>query len=262
MKLKLYQADAFANKIFGGNPAAVCPLEKWLPEDLMQKIANENNLAETAFFVKEGSDYGLRWFTPVYEVDLCGHATLASAFVLFEILKYDKPEIKFHTRSGVLSVKKDGAFFKMNFPKDEMSKIETPVAVIEAIKQTPLETWKGKTDYMAVLPSQKILETLQPDFGIIKTFEDMRGIICTAKGENVDFVSRCFYPAYGIDEDPATGSAHTTLTPYWAEKLNKKKLTAQQLSKRVGDLICELVGDRVEISGQARLYLKGEIDIE
>ncbi|MEP7170333.1 MAG: PhzF family phenazine biosynthesis protein [Bacteroidota bacterium] len=261
MKLKLYQADAFTNKIFGGNPAAVCPLEKWLPDEMMQQIANENNLAETAFFVKEGEDYGLRWFTPVYEVDLCGHATLASAFILFEILNYDKPEIKFHTRSGVLSVKKDGAFLKMNFPKDEMSKIETPAVVMEAIKQTPLETWKGKTDYMAVLSSQKVLEALQSDFGMLKTLENMRGVICTAKGERVDFVSRCFYPAYGIDEDSATGSAHTTLTPYWAEKLNKKKLTAQQLSKRKGDFVCELVGDRVEISGQAKLYLTGEIEI-
>ncbi|MEO5572142.1 MAG: PhzF family phenazine biosynthesis protein [Bacteroidia bacterium] len=262
MKLKLFQVDAFTNKIFGGNPAAVCPLEKWLPDDVMQQIANENNLAETAFFVREGEGYGLRCFTPVYEVDLCGHATLASAFILFEILNYDKPEIKFHTRSGVLSVKKDGAFFKMNFPKDEMSKIETPPVLMEAIKQTPLETWKGKTDYMTVLSSQKVLEALQPDFGILKTLEDMRGVICTAKGEMVDFVSRCFYPAYGIDEDPTTGSAHTTMTPYWAQKLNKNKLTAQQISKRKGDLICELVGERIEISGQGKLYLTGEIQIE
>jgi len=261
MKLKLYQADAFSNKIFGGNPAAVCPLEKWLPDDVMQQIANENNLPETAFFVKEGDAYGLRWFTPVYEVDLCGHATLASAFILFEVLNYDKPEIKFQTRSGVLSVKKDGAFLKMNFPKDEMSKIETPAALIEAISQTPVETWQGKTDYMAVLPSQKMIEALQPDFGILKTLPNMRGVICTAKGESVDFVSRCFYPAYGIDEDPVTGSAHTTMTPYWVEKLNKKKLTAQQISKRKGDFVCELVGDRVEIYGQARLYLTGEIEV-
>src|SRR6185436_2658733 len=190
MKLKLYQADAFTNKLFGGNPAAVCPLDKWLPGDVMQQIANENNLAETAFFVKEGNDYALRWFTPVYEVDLCGHATLATAFILFAVLKYDKPEIKFHTRSGILNVEKDGTFFKMDFPKDEVSKIETPPALIEAIKQTPLETWKGKTDYMAVLPSQKILEELMPDFGMIKKFEGMRGVICTAKGQNVDFVSR------------------------------------------------------------------------
>jgi PhzF family phenazine biosynthesis protein len=261
MKLKLYQADAFTNKVFGGNPAAVCPLEKWLPDEVMQKIANENNLAETAFYVKEGDNYRLRWFTPVYEVDLCGHATLATAFVMFGVFKYDKPEIKFNTRSGILSVKKDGDLLKMNFPKDEMTKVETPAALVEGIKQTPLETWKGKTDYMAVLPSQKNVEMLAPDFGILKTLEGMRGVICTAKGDEVDFVSRCFFPAYGIDEDPVTGSAHTTMTPYWAEKLNKKKMTAQQISKRRGDLICELVGDRVEISGQARLYLKGEIEV-
>ncbi|MFI5218028.1 MAG: PhzF family phenazine biosynthesis protein, partial [Bacteroidia bacterium] len=199
--------------------------------------------------------------TPVKEVDLCGHATLATAFVMFEIFNYNKPQINFHTRSGVLTVKKENDFLKMNFPKDNIQKIESLPLITEAIGIKPLETYKGRDDYMSILPSQKDVEELNPDFRLISKLGS-RGIICTAKGKKVDFVSRCFFPQYGIDEDPVTGSAHTTLTPYWAEKLGKKKLIAKQISKREGNLICELLDERVEISGQARLYLTGEINIE
>lgn len=264
MKFQLFQVDAFTGKIFGGNPAAVCPLEKWLPDEIMQKIANENNLAETAFYVKKDDDYELRWFTPVKEVNLCGHATLATAFVMFEIFKFNKPQINFHTRSGILSVKKEKDILKMNFPADKIIKIEPLPLIAEALSIQPaelVEAWKGKDDYMVILPSQKHVEDLEPDFRLIRRLGS-RGIICTSKGGNVDFVSRCFYPQYGIDEDPVTGSAHTTLTPYWAEKLKKKKLIAKQISKRGGDIMCELLNDRVEISGQACLYMVAEINIQ
>ena len=219
MKLPIYQADAFTSELFGGNPAAVIPLEEWLPDGVMQNIAAENNLSETAFFVEEGDSFRLRWFTPAVEVDLCGHATLATSHVLFEELGYEQPTINFNTS----------------------------------------EVYKSD-DYMVVLNSEQEVANLDPDFRMLNEV-DARGIIVTAPGDEVDFVSRFFAPQAGIDEDPVTGSAHTKTTPYWSRKLKKDKLSARQISKRGGELICEMKGDRVEISGEAVTYMKGEITL-
>ena len=262
MKQKIYQIDAFANKVFTGNPAAVCILEDWLADDLMQSIAEENNLAETAFAVKNGEQYGLRWFTPETEVDLCGHATLATAFVLFEYYGHASDTIDFYSeRSGQLIVKKtaDGLLC-LDFPTDILEEKSPVPEINEAIGEIPLETFKGKTDYMLVFPSQGVIEGLKPNFFLLDKI-DCRGVICTAPGGAVDFVSRAFFPQCGIPEDPVTGSAHTTLTPYWAQKLKKTKLTAKQLSQRGGDLVCEYLGERVKISGRAAPYLIGEIEV-
>jgi len=262
MKQKIYQIDAFASKVFTGNPAAVCILENWLADDLMQSIAEDNNLAETAFAVKNGEQYGLRWFTPETEVDLCGHATLATAFVLFEYYGHASDTIDFYSeRSGQLIVKKtaDGLLC-MDFPTDLLQKTEPNSEVNEAIGVIPLETFKGNTDYMLVFPSQEVIEGLKPNFFLLDKI-DCRGVICTAPGGAVDFVSRAFLPQCGIPEDPVTGSAHTTLTPYWAQKLKKTKLTAKQLSQRGGYLVCEYLGERVKISGRAAPYLIGEIEV-
>lgn len=260
MKIKLFQVDAFTNKLFGGNPAGVCPLDEWLPDELMQNIAFENNLAETAFFVNNGTDYDLRWFTPLAEVDLCGHATLASSHVLFEHLGYNKKEIVFHSRSGELKVRKENGKLTLNFPADVVKKIDAPEDLIIAIGKKPIEVFKGKTDYMFVYSTQKEIEDINPDFELIKKYK-ARGVIVTAKGEKSDFVSRFFAPMVGINEDPVTGSAHTTLTPYWAGELGKKEMSAKQLSKRQGDLYCKLINGRVEISGYAVTYLEGSIKI-
>nr|WKN36710.1 PhzF family phenazine biosynthesis protein [Tunicatimonas sp. TK19036] len=258
MQLTLYQVDAFTQKIFGGNPAAVCPLDDWLPDELMQAIAAENNLAETAFFVPQADQFGLRWFTPTVEVDLCGHATLATAHILYTELQYDLPNIGFNTRSGLLSVSEHASGYVMNFPADSITPIQTPPEIAEGLQLTSAETYRGKTDYLVVIDSQDQLEALQPDFRVLSK-GDVRGTIVTAPGKNVDFVSRCFFPQSGIDEDPVTGSAHTTLTPYWAQRLGKKRLSAQQLSARKGELICTHMGDRVELIGSAVTYLKGDI---
>jgi PhzF family phenazine biosynthesis protein len=260
MKIRLYQVDAFTDKLFGGNPAGVCPLEDWLPEEVMQNIAFENNLAETAFFIINGADFELRWFTPVSEVDLCGHATLATAHVLFNHLDYNRDKIIFHSKSGELTVRKDNGKLILNFPVDIVKKIDSPDDLIKAIGKKPLETFKGKTDYMLVYSSQKEIEEINPDFELIKKSK-ARGVIVTAKGNDVDFVSRFFAPEVGINEDPVTGSAHTTLTPYWAAVLGKKELTAMQLSRRKGNLNCKLINGRVEIAGYAVTYLDGSIKI-
>lgn len=260
MKIKFYQVDAFTDKLFGGNPAGVCPLDDWLPEEVMQNVAFENNLPETAFFVNNGSDYELRWFTPLAEVDLCGHATLASAHVLFDHLDYNRKEIVFHTKSGELRVRKDNGKLTLNFPTDIVREIETPEDLVKAIGKKPIKTLKGKTDFMMIYSSQKEIEEIDPDFELIKKSK-ARGVIVTAKGDNVDFVSRFFAPEVGVNEDPVTGSAHTTLTPYWAKVLGKKELTAMQLSRRKGNLKCKLINGRVEISGSAVTYLEGSIKI-
>ena len=262
MKLKLFQVDAFTDKLFGGNPAAICPLQNWLPESLMQSIAAENNLAETAFYVPEGDDFEIRWFTPTVEVALCRHATLASAHVMFEYYGYSKDRINFYSKSGVLTVTKSNDLLTLNFPTDTIEKVtQVPDDLIEALKKQPSEIYKGKTDYMVVFDSQKDIENIAPDLKLLSTIK-ARGVMVTAKGDKVDFVSRFFGPQSGIDEDPVTGSAHTTLIPYWAKKLNKDVLTAQQLSARKGDLWCKLLGDRVEISGKTKTYLIGEIETE
>lgn len=255
--LKIYQIDAFAEKAFTGNPAAVCPLEEWLPDELMQKIAMENNLAETAFYIPEGDGFHLRWFTPAVEVDLCGHATLATAHVLFEHLNYTQKVINFQTRSGLLQVEKKGEILKMNFPVTPFEKTETPQDLIEGLGIQPLETYKSD-DYLLVVESEEIVQNLQPN--LLKVAEvEARGVMVTAPGKEVDFISRFFAPQSGINEDPVTGSAHTVLIPYWAKKLGKTELTARQISPRGGNLFCTLVGDRVEISGKAITYLIGEI---
>ena len=261
MTIRMYQVDAFADELFHGNPAAVCPLESWLPDETMQKIAMENNLAETAFFVKENDRFRLRWFTPAVEVDLCGHATLATAYVLFEIDRFTGPLIEFDSRSGPLTVRRDGDRLTLDFPADSVVPVDLPAGLAEALGARPLEVYKGKTDYLLVFGSQAEIEALAPDFGLLGKIP-ARGIIVTAKGDEADFVSRFFAPQVGINEDPVTGSAHTTLIPFWAARLGKSEIEAVQLSKRRGRLWVKNLGKRVEISGHARLYLRGEIEVE
>lgn len=261
MRIKLYQIDTFTDKVFQGNPAAICVLDKWIDEEKMQMISAENNLAETAFVVKKGNDFEIRWFTPSVEVDLCGHATLAAAYVLYEYYNYKTDEIVFHSHtSGKLSVNKKDDLLTLNFPTDTYQKIETPQVLIDAFGLKPTEAFKGKTDYLLMFECQKIIEDFKPDLDLIAAVGG-RGVIVTAQGEQTDFVSRFFAPQAGINEDPVTGSAHTTLTPVWSKKLKKENLTAKQLSKRQGDLKCKYLGDRVEITGKAVTYLIGEIEI-
>jgi PhzF family phenazine biosynthesis protein len=283
--MRIYQLDAFTDHLFAGNPAAVVPLTDWLPDELMQQIAAENNLAETAFYVRtaEENHYHIRWFTPTVEVDLCGHATLATGHVIFFL---EKPAtegeeasqtdvIYFDSRSGRLKVcRGEDGWLTLDFPADALQ-IATlqPPALLASLHEKPLAVFKGKTDYLVVYESQEQIEALNPDFREMSSIP-ARGIIVTAPGkaemsdglEPVDFVSRFFGPQSGVDEDPVTGSAHTTLVPYWAEKLGKKELTARQLSRRGGFLRCKLNDDgtnpaRVDISGQVKLYLTGEITV-
>jgi len=262
MKQKIYQIDAFTDTLFSGNPAAICPLNEWLPDNILQKIAMENNLAETAFYVKQDNEYEIRWLTPTVEVDLCGHATLAAAFVLFNFENYIGNEISFYSkRSGKLNVSKQGEYLTLNFPSDIFEPIDLFSELTNAFDIKPIEAYKGKTDYLLVFENESQIKSVIPNFETISKL-DARGIIITSKGDNVDFVSRFFAPQSGINEDPVTGSAHTTLTPYWAKKLNKNELTAMQLSDRKGNLKCKYLNDRVEISGQAVLYLKGEIFVK
>lgn len=260
MNISIYQADAFADKIFGGNPAAICPLTEWLPDTLMQQIAMENNLAETAFIVKEQEGYRIRWFTPAVEVDLCGHATLAAAHVYFNHLAYTGNEIAFHSKSGPLTVTREkNGKLTLDFPADAFEKVDTvPDAITDGLGIVAKEVYKGRFDYMVVTDSQQTIERLRPDFKTIATLKS-RGILVTARGNESDFVSRCFFPQSGIDEDPVTGSAHTLLTPYWASVLGKNNLTAIQLSARRGHVDCALKGDRVLMSGYAVTFMKGEI---
>ncbi|MCR9287378.1 MAG: PhzF family phenazine biosynthesis protein [Bacteroidetes bacterium] len=260
MKQKIYQVDAFSQYVFGGNPAAVCPLDEWLTDDLMQKIALENNLSETAFFVPENNGFHIRWFTPTTEVDLCGHATLAAGHVILQHLNYSKDQIVFYSRSGELGIKKEDEYYILNFPTDKIKKVEIPQPIIDSIDINILECYQGREDFIAVVGSQQEVEQVNPNFEILKKLK-ARGVLVTSRGETVDFVSRCFFPAFGVDEDPVTGSAHTTLTPFWANKLGKTTLIAKQISARAGDLICKLKGDRVEIGGKAVTYLVGEISI-
>lgn len=261
MKIKLYQIDAFTDKIFGGNPAAVCPLDQWLEDELMQQIAKENNLAETAFVVQAQNRFEIRWFTPTVEVDLCGHATLAAAHVLWNHFDFLDEEIKFWSnRSGDLSVLKEGSWLTLNFPADPIKQVEIPEVLLNSFAKKPAECWKGSTDYLLIFESQTEIEEADPDLQKIAQ-SDSRGVIISSKGDEVDFVSRFFAPQSGIDEDPVTGSAHTSLSPYWSKSLNKKEMTAQQISNRGGYLKCTDKGERVLISGQAVTYLIGEISI-
>ncbi len=258
MKLEIYQIDAFTSEVFKGNPAAVCPLDEWIDAKLMQKIALENNLAETAFFVKNADVYEIRWFTPTYEIDLCGHATLASAFVIFEILKDEETQVKFHShKSGALSVEKQGERLILDFPSRPVSPVEMPDGLIEAIGKQPQGIFKAR-DYFLVYETEQEIAEISPNFSRLLEVGG-HGFIVTAKGNSADFVSRFFAPEVGVFEDPVTGSAHCNLIPFWAERLGKTELFARQISSRGGELFCELKGDRVKIGGNAVLYLKGEI---
>ena len=275
-EIPIYQVDAFASQQFRGNPAAVCPLAEWLPDGLMQSIAAENNLSETAFLVRRpddsgddggngGNGYDLRWFTPTAEVDLCGHATLASAYVLATYVTPEEREFRFHTRSGELIVRRDGDDFTMDFPalaREPVEDVREIAAITDALGVRPLEVWR-ETDYLAVLPDEATVRGLTPDLPAVAAL-GVRGVIVTAAGStgsDYDFVSRFFAPAVGIPEDPVTGSAHCLLTPYWAERLGKRRLSARQLSARGGELACELRGDRVLISGRVAPYLVGHIQV-
>nr|AIA17760.1 Phenazine biosynthesis-like protein [uncultured bacterium] len=257
MSLEIYQVDAFTSKPFAGNPAAVVPLSRWLPTETMLDIAAENNLAETAFFVGKNGEYELRWFTPTVEMDLCGHATLASAHVLFELLGETADVLKFQTKSGVLEVEKDAGRLVLDFPSRPATATEFPDGLIKAIGKEPKEILKSR-DYLMVYESDEDIREIEPNFAALLEIP-AHAVIVTSKGTDCDFVSRFFAPEVGVFEDPATGSAHCTLIPYWAEKLGKTELFARQLSSRGGELFCELRGDRVKIGGSAVLYLKGEI---
>lgn len=262
MLQKIFQIDAFTDRLYSGNPAAVCILENWIEDSIMQKIAMENNLAETAFAVKNGSQYIIRWFTPELEVDLCGHATLATAFVLFSYYNLNDSYVEFFSpRSGKLKVEKgENGLLILDFPTDEINPEKPTQALNEAIGKTPVYTLKGKTDYLLIYNTQKDIEQLNPNFFLLNQL-DARGVIVSAPGDSVDFVSRFFAPQCGVNEDPVTGSAHTSLIPYWSKALGKSKLSAKQLSKRGGDIYCEFLDKRVKIAGRAVPYLKGEIII-
>jgi len=257
---RIFQVDAFTSELFKGNPAAVCPLEKWLPDETMQAIAAENNLSETAFFIPGEDGFDLRWFTPTTEVNLCGHATLATAHILFEELHHDSIGILFNTKSGILTVTKIDPGYRMEFPMDIPKEIGGNVLINEGLGIIPQKVLKGKTDYLAILNNQEELENIQPDFSIIAQLKS-RGLVVSAPGKDVDFVSRCFFPQSGVNEDPVTGSAHTMLAPYWSKVLDKDTLSAKQISKRGGKLVCALENNRVLLYGQAKTYLRGEIDI-
>lgn len=259
MELDIFQVDAFAENVFEGNPAAVVPLGKWISTGMLQKIAAENNLSETAFFVPAQEGYELRWFTPSAEVDLCGHATLATAHVLFEHLNVSAPSISFHTKSGELIVHRSGRFLSMDFPAAPPAKAEAPDNLVQGLGTAP-ESVFAAFDYIALLENEAAVAALKPDFAQWLAL-DKRGVVVTAPGDETDFVSRCFYPKLSVNEDPVTGSAHCELAPYWATVLEKNKLRAKQISARGGLLVCEVAQERVILSGTARDYLKGRITI-
>jgi PhzF family phenazine biosynthesis protein len=259
MEIPLYQIDAFASELFEGNPAAVCPLANWLPDEIMQAIATENNLSETAFFIPKEDGYQIRWFTPTSEVDLCGHATLASAYVVFNMLGCQKDKIEFDSRSGILTVMKDNEWLIMDFPAQPPVACDIPEEIIQAFNIAPVECLRSE-DLIVVFENEIDIESADPDFEPLKKL-DLRGVIITATSKHYDFVARFFAPKYGIPEDPVTGSAYTQLAPYWESKLGPKRFTVKQVSPRGGELACEVVGDRVFISGKAVKYMEGKIDI-
>ncbi len=260
MKLTIYQVDAFTNKLFGGNPAAVIPLEKWIDDELMQQIGMENNLAETAFFVPKRDDYEIRWFTPELEIDLCGHATLASAYVLYKMLGCTKRTITFHSKSGPLYISQNDEVLNLDFPSWTPERItEYPEELISSLGNPEIAGVYKNRDFLVELTNEEALRKLRPDFTMMKKAGSM--VIVTAPGKEVDFVSRFFAPTAGIDEDPVTGSAHSQLIPFWSYKLGKDKMVAKQLSRRGGDIYCEQKGDRVIMGGECVFYMKGEIEI-
>lgn len=257
MKLRQYQVDAFTDKVFGGNPAAVVPLSSWLDDSLLQAIAEENKLSETAFFVSSEKGFQLRWFTPLKEVDLCGHATLATAHVIFEILGYSKQVITFETHSGDLLVEKKGKQLEMNFPARPPAPHEFSETLAKALGQRPIEILAAD-DYLAVFDSEATVRAITPNQALLGEL-DLRGIIVTAPGTDVDFVSRFFAPKLGVSEDPVCGSAHCELAPYWAKKLGKNILTAKQVSRRGGNITCEVKTHRVFLSGCAVTFMEADI---
>jgi PhzF family phenazine biosynthesis protein len=257
-RISYFEVDAFASQLFRGNPAGICPLSQWLPDAVMQSIAAENNLSETAFFVPRGSDFDLRWFTPAVEIDLCGHATLASAFIVFSELGFRGDAVRFHSASGPLTVSRSGDVFTLDFPSRPPKPCVVPEALERGLGRKPAEVLKAR-DYFAIFATVEEVAALQPDFGLLGSLDEK--VIVTAPGGDCDFVSRFFAPTAGVNEDPVTGSAHCTLIPYWSQRLGKTKLRARQISQRGGELFCELAGDRVKIGGNAVLYLKGEIEL-
>lgn len=260
MHIDLYQVDAFASKPFEGNPAAVCPLEAWLDDDLLQAIATENNLSETAFFVPTETGYHLRWFTPSVEVELCGHATLAAAWVIFNALGNTAQALRFDTRSGQLTVRREGDELAMDFPAKALAPLAMKAEVTAALGLSAIETLLISDDIVVVVNDAKLIESLTPDMQQLKHLPG-RGIAVTAKGSDVDFVSRWFGPKVGVEEDPVTGSAHTSLAPYWAKRLGKPELTARQGGARKGALSCAVEGERVIIKGRVVPYLKGTMTL-
>jgi len=261
MKLTIYQVDAFAEKVFKGNPAAVVPLENWIDDELMQQVAMENNLPETVFFVKTDLGFHIRWFTPEYEIDLCGHATLASAYIIKNFLEPHIHEISFSTqKAGTLKASAKDGIYTLDFPSRMPQSCEVPGKLLASLGITNAIEILRSRDYFVVLPNEEAVRNVEPDYMLMKEIDTI-GVIVTAKGHDADVVSRCFYPGAGIPEDPVTGSAHCNIVPYWSEKLGKTKLFCQQISPRHGDLQCELVGDRVLMSGTCVLFMQGEIDI-
>ncbi len=258
-EVPIYQVDAFASRVFAGNPAAVCPLDDWLPDEVLQAIAVENNLSETAFLVKRGADFDLRWFTPAHEVDLCGHATLGSAYVIANYLDNGSTEVRFHSRSGPLTVTREGDLYTLDFPALPPKRLDDSAEVAEALGAEVAELW-DEMDLMAVFASEAEVAALAPDMAKVVRLET-RGVIATAPGETCDFVSRFFAPRAGIPEDPVTGSAHCILTPYWATRLGKTRMSARQTSARGGELEVEARGERVLISGRVAPYMEGRIRV-
>ena len=258
MRVAYYEVSAFTSQPFGGNPAGVCPLDSWPPDAILQGIAANNNLAETAFFVPRDTDFDLRWFTPTTEVDLCGHATLAAAYVLFTERGWPAESIHFHSRSGILTVSLSGDRLTLDFPAWPAEPCPAPKALLRGLGAKPAKVFKAR-DYLAVFASETEVQALKPDFAALQTL-DCLGTIVTAPGGDCDFVSRFFAPGAGVNEDPATGSAHCTLIPHWAKQLGKTKLYARQISARGGEFFCDLAGDRVRIGGRAVLYLKGTLE--
>ncbi len=260
MKLPLYQVDAFTSQPFQGNPAAVCPLPHWLEDTTLQQIAAENNLSETAFFVKEDDGLRIRWFSPVTEVDLCGHATLATGFVILGLLQPEWEEVNFASASGPLSVRRQGERFQLDFPNRPGTPVDCPPQLPAALGLEP-ETTLLSSDCLVVVGDEREVRKLAPDFALLARVPG-RGVLVTAPGSDCDCVSRCFFPELGIPEDPVTGSAHCTIAPYWGERLGKSSLFCRQVSPRGGELWCDLEGDRVKIAGDCVLYLEGEIRVE
>lgn len=256
--MKYYVVDAFTEKVFGGNPSGVCVLDDWIDIEQMQRIASENNLSETAFVMKRENHYDLKWFTPVSEIDLCGHATLGTAYVISRFVEPDAMKMEFHTLSGILEVERKGELLEMDFPSRMPEIRENIDEFADVLGVIPKEVYLSR-DWVILLENEKQVRDLNPDFSKMTQLKEGLGVIATAKGEDVDFVSRCFFPKMGVLEDPVTGSAHSSLIPFWAKRLDKEEMVAKQISKRGGTLYCKNIGDRVKISGKAALYLVGEI---